>query len=34
MDIEKYMDKRIRVKFAGGREGELLPRSLIHTALF
>lgn len=22
MDIEKYMDKRIRVKFAGGREGE------------
>ena len=22
LDIEKYVDKRVRVKFSGGREGE------------
>jgi U6 snRNA-associated Sm-like protein LSm7 len=25
LDLAKYMDKRITVKFSGGREGKLLP---------
>ena len=34
LDLEKYMDKRVRVKFLGGREGTgCVPWSLIGIAI-
>lgn len=29
LDLSKYMDKRITVKFNGGREGKLIPGCLV-----
>ncbi|RMY52314.1 hypothetical protein D0865_05855 [Hortaea werneckii] len=35
LNLDKYMDKEITVKFNGGREGELIPRSklIVNEAL-
>jgi hypothetical protein len=32
LDLAKFVDKGIRVKLAGGREGELYVCSIVHTA--
>jgi U6 snRNA-associated Sm-like protein LSm7 len=31
LDLSKYMDKEVRVKFSGGREGDTLPCSEAST---